>query len=392
MQIPVAITGIGIISSVGHTVEENYQSLILEKHGIAPLQLISGRHHQKTWVGEVSLQNNELAHLVGIHDERNYSRTSLLGIYAIQQALEQAQISDLNDIAFISATSVAGMDNYEHHYPDFAEQVGAILGRDAGSVTQQIANFIGIKGYHTTISTACSSAANAIMFGARLIQSGRANRVIVGGTDALSKFTLNGFDSLMLLSDSLNRPFDQERKGLNLGEGAAYLVLESEQSLSDTPKAILGYLTGYANANDAFHQTSTSEHGEGAFLAMQEALKKAKLTAAQIGYINAHGTATENNDRTEAFAINRIFQTIPPFSSTKSYTGHTLAASAAIEAVYSLLALQYQQVFPNLRFENSMFEIPLKPIQKTTFLPIQHVLSNSFGFGGNCSTLIFSHG
>ncbi|MNM95352.1 3-oxoacyl-[acyl-carrier-protein] synthase 2 [compost metagenome] len=244
----------------------------------------------------------------------------------------------------------------------------------------------------TAISTACSSAANAIGFGARLLRSGRADRVLVGGSDALSKFTINGFDSLMLLSDQLNRPFDSNRKGLNLGEGAGFLVLESTRSLKNTKKPILGYLNAFSNANDAFHQTSTSDNGEGAYLAMQEALKMAELIPSEIDYINAHGTATENNDRTEATAIQRLFNdTIPPFSSTKSYTGHTLGASAGIEAIYALLAIQHQLAFANLRFENIMEQPALPPLAEHQRMYIRHVLSNSFGFGGNCSSLIFSH-
>ena len=172
---------------------------------------------------------------------------------------------------------------------------------------------------------------------------------------------------------------------------AAYLVLESEAIVKAQNKKVLAYVSGYANANDAFHQTASSATGEGAFLAMQKALQIANLQPTAIDYINAHGTATTNNDASEATALQRIFgNQIPDFSSTKSFTGHTLAAAGAVEAVYSVLALQHNTLFPNLNFSTPIPELNLIPITTLQKKPIQHVLSNSFGFGGNCSTLIFS--
>jgi 3-oxoacyl-(acyl-carrier-protein) synthase len=229
------------------------------------------------------------------------------------------------------------------------------------------------------------------MLGARLINSGELDRVVVGGTDALSKFTINGFKTLMILSDEQCAPFDANRKGLNLGEASAYLVLESEKVLKEQHKKILARLTGYGNANDAFHQTASSETGEGAYLAMQKALNRAQLQPRQIDYINAHGTATSNNDLSESVALQRIFgNLVPDFSSTKAFTGHTLAAAGAIEAVFSIMALQGQMMFPSLNFHTKMPETGLMSVTTLTSKKMTHVLSNSFGFGGNCSTLIFS--
>ena len=166
--------------------------------------------------------------------------------------------------------------------------------------------------------------------------------------------------------------------------------LFTTSSDSKTKKAA-AYVAGFGNANDAFHQTASSENGEGAFLAMQKAMKMANLQPKNIDYINAHGTATPNNDLSEGRAIIRIFgNKTPDFSSTKPFTGHTLAAAAAIEAVYSILALQNNIVFPNANFETPMEEFDLVPITELKSKELNHVLSNSFGFGGNCSTLIFS--
>jgi len=214
---------------------------------------------------------------------------------------------------------------------------------------------------------------------------------VVGGTDALAKFTINGFKTLMILSDDYNAPFDNNRKGLNLGEAAAFLVLESETIVNNENKEVLAFVTGFGNANDAFHQTASSENGDGAFLAMSKAFKMAKIQPKEIDYINAHGTATPNNDLSEGRAIIRIFgENVPDFSSTKPFTGHTLAAAAGIEAVYSILAIQNNIIFPNLNFKTNMEEFNLTPQLTLKEKEIHHVLSNSFGFGGNCSTLIFS--
>jgi 3-oxoacyl-[acyl-carrier-protein] synthase-1 len=254
-----------------------------------------------------------------------------------------------------------------------------------------VAAHFGITGYTNTISTACSSAANAIAMGARLIRQGKLKRVIVGGTDALCRFTTNGFNSLMILDTEWCKPFSANRAGLNLGEAAAYLVIESEQDALSRGVEIHGYVSGWANTNDAFHQTASSPDGNGAFLAMSKALEKAELNAADIGYINAHGTGTQNNDQSESIAIHRVFGTKkPPISSTKSYTGHTLAAAGAIEAVYSLLALKEQKFFPNLNYQNPIEENDWTPQLDVEDGKIDHVLSNSFGFGGNNSTVIFS--
>jgi 3-oxoacyl-[acyl-carrier-protein] synthase-1 len=230
------------------------------------------------------------------------------------------------------------------------------------------------------------------MFGARLIHNDIVDIVIAGGTDSLSRFTLNGFKSLMILDDKPCTPFDENRKGLNLGEGAGYVVLVSERVLKTEELTPLAVLSGYANANDAYHQTASSPEGNGNYQAMKGALEMAGLEPAEIDYINVHGTGTPNNDVSEGMAMMRLFGDTPPaFSSAKAYTGHTLAASGGIEAVLSVLAIQHGLIFPNLRFTT--------PIKEHTFAPqtslaegvkINHVLSNSFGFGGNCSSLLFS--
>jgi 3-oxoacyl-(acyl-carrier-protein) synthase len=393
----VAITGMGIISAIGNTVEENYVSLVNNKMGITTIENISTVHSGEIKVGEIKKTNQQLVAELQLSPDNNFSRTAMIGAIAAKQAVQNAQISSINEYktGLISATSVGGMDMTEAHYYDYFEDenlVKYISCHNGGDVAHKIADELGLKGMVTTISTACSSAANSIMLGARLIKSGKLDRVIVGGTDALAKFTINGFKTLMILTDGYNSPFDDNRKGLNLGEAAAFLVLESDEIVKKENKKVLARVSGYGNANDAFHQTASSENGDGAFLAMEKALQVANLKPEQIDYINVHGTATPNNDLSEGRAIARIFgeEKAPDFSSTKPLTGHTLAAAAAIEAVYSVLAIQNNVVFPNLNFKTPMQEFNLIPQTTLKHKNIEHVLSNSFGFGGNCSTLIFS--
>ncbi|MBU2938201.1 beta-ketoacyl-[acyl-carrier-protein] synthase family protein [Lacinutrix sp. C3R15] len=393
----VAITGMGIISAIGNNVAENYQSLIQGKKGISRVSKIKTNHVNDIMVGEIDFTNEHLEQQLGLASDNNYSRTALLGAIAAKEAMNTSGITDINayKTGLISATSVGGMDMTERYYYDYLENPSVqkyIEGHHAGDATQKIAEQLGIeKSLVTTISTACSSAANAIMLGARLIKSGQLDRVVVGGADCLSKFTINGFKTLMILSDTYNTPFDENRKGLNLGEAAAYLVLESDKVVQAENKKVLAYVKGYGNANDAYHQTASSENGDGATLAMQKALNVAAYKPEAIDYINAHGTATGNNDLSEGRAIIRIFgETVPDFSSTKAYTGHTLAAAGAIEAVYSVLALQNNVIYPNLNFKTQMKEFSITPQLQLKEKPLQNIMSNSFGFGGNCSTVIFS--
>ncbi len=392
----VAITGMGIISSIGKTVEENFQSLVNKTPGISVIEGISTIHKDHIKVGEIKITNDDLGSFLNLPLLNNYSRTAMLAEIAAKEAVKNAGITDINSCktGLISATSVGGMDFTEKFfYSQFEETTNRryIESHSAGESSTKVANSLGITGFVSTISTACSSAANSIMLGARMIKAGKLDRVIVGGADCLAKFTINGFKTLMILSETNCKPFDANRTGLNLGEAAAFLVLESDECVKKENKKVLGYVSGYANANDAFHQTASSQDGEGATLAMKKALKVAGLSSKEIDYINAHGTATENNDASESEAILRVFgNKLPKVSSTKAYTGHTLAAAAAIEAVYSVLALQNDLVFPNLNFENPIKETNIIPETEVLQKKLNHVLSNSFGFGGNCSTLIFS--
>jgi 3-oxoacyl-[acyl-carrier-protein] synthase-1 len=318
-----------------------------------------------------------------------------LGIAALKEAIETAQLHDMNHlrVAFISGTTVGGMEKSEQYYKDFLgndSKNAYIAAHDCGACTEMIADYFGGFSMVSTISTACSSAANAIILGANLIREGRADIAVAGGSECITKFHLNGFNTLKILDPQLCRPFDSERAGLNLGEGAAYVVLESAESAAKRRVQAICRLSGYANTCDAYHQTASSPDGKGAYMAMQQALESANLRPQDIDYINAHGTGTPNNDLSEGISIMRLFGNVPPVSSTKPFTGHTTSAAGGVEAVISMLALQHGFVPANLNFHNKMEELNFTPVTKITRLNLKHVMSNSFGFGGNDSALIFS--
>lgn len=392
----VLITGMGVVSAIGNNVAENHKNLRLGKTGLGKAQFLESKYADIFNFGEVSLSNDQLFSELDLDDSRGITRTELLALKAFREAVKMSglkaeSISSI-DTAFISATTVGGMAETKHLHADAntnEEPSEFVHSYRSGAHTQRIAKIHNIKGYTDTINTACSSAANAIMLGARMIRTGRAKRTIVGGVDSLAKYTVNGFNSLQIFSDELMQPFDQNRKGLNLGEGAGYLVLEAEELVGD--KAVLGEVKGYGNANDAHHPSAMSPDAVGVKGAIGKALKVAGITPAEIDHVNAHGTATPNNDHTELFGMEAIFGKVPPFISTKSYTGHTLAAAGALEAVYSLLAINNNEIYPSLQFSTAMEDFDHTP--NTEYIQeadITNVLSNSFGFGGNCTSLIFS--
>ncbi len=390
----VKVTGLGIVSSIGLGVQEHEDALRHGQHGLKLPMFLNSIH--KVPVGEVPYDLSDLKEMLGLRKNKTVTRTALLGMIAAREAVRDSKLDvEEQRIGIISGTSVGGMDLTSVFYKDYmvnplTGRISNVVGHDCFDSTYRIAQDSRLTGYSTTISTACSSAANAIMTGCRMIEAGILDCVVVGGTDALSLFTLNGFKSLMILDDELCRPFDKSRKGLNLGEGAAYLMLER-----DTLRAGhegYGYVKGWANSNDAFHQTASSDNGEGAFRAMSKALTRAGMIDIRPDYINAHGTGTPNNDSSEVKAMERLWgDSIPMFSSTKSYTGHTLGAAGAIEAVISFLSLKNSLIWPSLRFNQSDDDVRSTP---ETILKVQkglkNVMSNSFGFGGNCTSLIFS--
>ena len=383
-----------MISALGNNVPESLLSLLQGKTGIGKINHLDTRYKDEFVAGEVKLSNNDLADIITT-SAFDYNRNTYLAMIAAQEAVIHSGI-DMKDgmrTGLISSTTVAGMAMTELYYKELFEKkdhLWVLDTHDCADSTERIADYLGNIDYLTTISTACSSSANAIMLGSRMIKHGQLDRVIVGGVDALSKFTFNGFNTLMILDKEWCKPFDENRKGLNLGEGAAFLVIEGEQALAKRNGKALAEVIGYANTNDAYHQTASSPEGYGATIAIQQTLAMSGLQPQHIDYINVHGTGTPNNDFSEGTAVRAVFGShTPKFSSTKAYTGHTLAASASIEAIISVLTLQEQTLFPNLNFTTPIADLNLIPVTEVLKTSVNTVLSNSFGFGGNCSSLLF---
>lgn len=391
---PVVITGKGIVCAIGHDEDSVATSLMHRQSGIGEMRYLQSVHHELP-VGEVKLSNAEMKQLLGIDPSQRVSRTALMGMMAVRQAVSEAKVQadGRRRIVLISGTTVAGMDITEQVFGQMvANGVGdeCLDHHDCGSNTADIARYFNLFDDYTTISTACSSAANALELGADMLKAGDADIVVAGGTEALSKFHLNGFNALMILDHAPCRPFDKSRAGLNLGEGAAYVVLERQTDAEQRGAHIDAYLSGYGNACDAFHQTATSPDGLGAQLAMREALTMAGLKPADIQWVHAHGTGTVNNDESESRAIRQVFSDAqPPVSSTKGFTGHTTSASGSIAAVIAIIAMYRRFIPVNLGWSQPM-EDGLSPYMQTAPIDLHAVMVNSFGFGGNDSSLILT--
>lgn len=390
----IVITAEGIVSAIGNSEAEVVESLRSRNSGIGEMQFLQSKHKELP-VGEVKMSNSEMKTALCIPQAEEVSRTSLMGILAIRQfadSLPKKKDTDSTRIVLISGTTVGTMDITERHFHNILEEqdLSFLKYHGCGGSTQRIADYFGCFSDVTTVSTACSSAANAILLGANMIKAGKADVVVAGGSESLSRFHLNGFNSLMILDKERCRPFDETRAGLNLGEGAAFVVLESEEHAKRRGAEIHAYLAGYGNACDAFHQTASSDNGEGAYLAMKEALAMAGLQPEDIQYVNAHGTGTPNNDQSEGVALKRVFgECMPLVSSTKSFTGHTTSASGGIETVICLLAMKYGFVPANLGWQNQI-EGGITPTLGVDDIKLDNVVCNSFGFGGNDTSLILS--
>ncbi|WP_119078944.1 beta-ketoacyl-[acyl-carrier-protein] synthase family protein [Chitinophaga alhagiae] len=395
MSEQVWIAGGDVICGTGLNLAACLDAFEKMQPGMGAMQHLRSAHANTFPVAEVKAGNDELAAMAGM--PAHWSRTALLSMIAAQAAWNSTGLGAVSNyrVGLVSANTVGGMDKTEHFMETYLQDTATgrlreVVHHECGSITELVADALGVRHHVSTISTACSSGANALMYGARMIRAGMLDAVIAGGTDALTRFTLNGFNTLMILDQQKCRPFDDTRTGLNLGEGAGYVVLVSDRLAEQTTAWCR--LSGFANANDAYHQTASSPEGTGNFIAMQGALNMAGVQPADIGYINLHGTGTQNNDSSEGLAIVRLFNGhYPPVSSTKSFTGHTLGASGGIEAVFSAYALRHGIIYPNAQFTTPMKELPFAPV--TTFSrgnALRHVMSNSFGFGGNCSSLVFS--
>lgn len=394
MSRTVFVTGVGIISGLGYGRRVTMEALRGHRSAIGKIRYLGTSHDLP--VSEVPYSNEEMMDMLDIRHDAIMTRTALIGKLALKEAMEDSSLNPAEQrTVFISGTTVGGMDKSEQYYLDFLNNDNHneyIKTHDCGTCSEMIAESYQGFDMMTTLSTACSSAANAIQIGMELIQSGRCDVAVVGGSECITKFHLNGFNTLMILDKEQCRPFDQTRAGINLGEGAAYLVIESEESVKRRGVKPLCILSSCANRCDAFHQTASSPNGEGAFLAMSDALREAGLQASDIDYVNAHGTGTQGNDLSEGNALMRVFgDKMPPVASIKSYIGHTTSAAGGVEGVISVLSLLENYMPINLNFKTKIEEHSFEPLHQD-IIPqrLEHIMSNSFGFGGNDTVCIFS--
>ncbi len=393
---PVVITGLGVITAAGCGVPAVWDALRAGRSGLGPLTLFASPRHDRHQVGQVGADVDALAGNV------RGSRSDKLAWIATLEAVKQAGLepglrsvaSGRVGVAF--GSTVAGMLGTEEVLRrllrEDRQRFGPFRFHECASATELCARQLGARGPSLTFSTACSAGAMAIAAAAELIAGGEADVMIAGGADSLSRLTLNGFGSLLLLDPNGCRPFDAARTGISLGEGAGVLVLEAEATARARGAKILARLSGWGASCDASHATAPHPEGDGAFAAMRLALERSGLPPGGINYVSAHGTGTPDNDAMEAKALRRLFgDSVPPFSSVKRFFGHTLAASGAIKAVVCIRALQEQAVPASLGCDTTDPKMGLEPVRQFRELPLEHILSNSFGFGGNNAALVFSH-
>lgn len=381
------MTGAGIVCSIGRNKAEVWQSIVDMRAGIAKMTRFPGETFPTDIAAEV---------LADLPQAKRFSRTDLLAVMAAKEALEQANGAALERAVVSTGTSTGGLLEGEDYY--FRRLVRGRRRAPASRVLQQptsgpsdaVARALRLGGGVVSNATACASAGAAIGMAADYLRSGHADVALAGGSDALCRLTYSGFNVLQAVDPEPCSPFGATRKGITLGEGAGYLVLERWDDAVERGAVILAELCGYGASCDAHHPTAPAEDGHGAEAAMRGALGEAGLTPAMVDYVNAHGTGTLLNDSAETRAIIAAVGTEVPVSSSKSYFGHTLGASGAVEAVVTVLALQHQIAPPTLRLKESAADCPLDYIPDTPRpMPMANVLSNTFGFGGSNVSLAF---
>ena len=382
--------------------QENLESLKKGHSGLRPNNFLDVE--LDTWIGRVDgIEEQQLpAHL------KNYQcRNNQLAYLALQQdnfstAVEQAkQQYGAERLGLFLGTSTSGILSTELAYQtDSFKKTGTLPDaahfreqHNSFSVAEFVRELYHLKGPAQVVSTACSSSAKVFATAARYIELGLCDAAIVGGVDSLCLTTLYGFNSLELVAKEVCRPADLNRKGLSIGEGAAFILLEKAGQAHSQQTPV--YLQGYGESSDAYHMSSPHPEGRGAVQAMQQALERAQMDASQIDYVNLHGTATPVNDQMEDKALTQIFSTPITCSSTKGWTGHTLGAAGGVEAIYSALCIQHNFMPPSLNTlqpDPSFAQHILTPsnLAEKHHSSVHSVATNSFGFGGNNCCLILS--
>lgn len=400
-KIRVLITGAGIISAIGDSLSSFSSNLFKGACGIRPIKLFDTSQYPCRVAGQAD--NSNLNSRLSTRETKRISRCDSLGLVAAKEAVANAGIDftrmNLERVGVIMGGGAGGMLSWEKFRRDLwlghkNTMASQVLASAPCTLTDLIAMHYGIGGIRTTITTACSSSANAIGYGFDLIKSGELDIVITGGSEALAELTFAGFNSLKVMSPQPCRPFDQHRRGLSLGEGAGILILEAYEHALRRKAMALAEIAGYALNADAHHMTSPDPEGLGMFRVMSRALRQSALEESRVDYINAHGTATKINDHLEAQAIQNLFSAHDlariTVSSTKSMIGHCLGASGVMEAIATVLALHHQQAPPTVHFEEADPGCHLNFVTEPNYeQEIRVAMSNSFAFGGNNTAVVF---
>ena len=409
MRKRVVVTGLGAISPLGLNVEDTWSALLERKSGVAPITNFDASENKTKFAAEV--KGFDAVALFGRREARRMDRYVQFALAASLQAVEDAGliVTDENKdrIGVLIGTGIGGVMT-------LLEQADVMRERGASRVSPflipmmladsgpgQVAIKLGVRGPNMSVVTACATGSNALGEAAEIIRRGSADVMIAGGGEAsVFKLAMAGMNSIGALStrndapEKASRPFDKNRDGFVMGEGAGVLILEELEFAKARGANILAELSGYGTSDDAYHISAPAEGGEGAALCMQLALENAGLTVDDISYINAHGTSTKLNDKGETAAIKTVFGERAyqvPVSSTKSMTGHMLGASGALEALICTKALQESIIPPTINYETPDPECDLDYVpNEPRKAKIQHALSNSFGFGGHNATLIIS--
>ncbi len=385
---PIPILAFASVSALGRTLEATTRRLFDGSTGLAFGSAVVP--DTPSPLGEVSGPLPPLPDGLAVWDCR---ANRLLAMAMAQVAPELAQVRQAfgpGRVGVVIGTSASGNTDLEQAYAiDGATGYDYHHRQSFGACATLAARLAGVSGPAYAVSTACSSGANAMISAAHLIRAGLCDAVIVGATDAICRTTVFGFQALGVTDPDLCRPFDADRRGLNLGEGAAVLVLGRRRpdGLGGGPDL---FLAGWGATSEAHHMTQPDPEGDGSARTMAAALACAGLAPADIGYLNLHGTATPQNDTAEARGVAKVFGTNVAAGSTKGYTGHLLGAAAAVEAVISLIALRDQRLPPSLNLNRKDPDVPIDILDAVTPAPgIRYALSNSFAFGGNDTSLIF---
>lgn len=389
---PVYVTGIGCVCAAGLNLDACMAAMLGEGVRPAPPRRFTTTHPIAYPVFETvgSLSPRWAS------PESGLMRTARLALVALEEALSNAgwvaaDLADFN-VGVCMGTTVGCTLNSEEFYREFRSgsrpDMAPVIRFLNSNPSRVIARLLGAAGPCQTVVNACSSGTDAIGIGASWVRSGLCDIVIAGGADELCRVTYNGFISLMVTDDTACRPFDRRRKGLNLGEGAAVLVLESEKTARCHKFSLRAEILGYGSAGDAYHLTAPDPQGRGLQQAVFSALKESGLRAGDIGFINAHGTGTADNDRVESKVLHELFPGVP-FYSTKGYTGHTLGAAGAIEAAFTVASLEAGVIPRSAGFEEPDPQLPACPVEKKSAVARRVALSQSLAFGGTNAALVF---